>query len=397
MDSPADQTPDRDSPAFDPGILVSAVSSYLLGEMPHLTGPQVAAQAGVPYDVAKERWRALGFPEVSDDEASFTQSDVQALRLTQKLFEYDVVEPDAQTAFVRTTGRTFARLAEWQARAFMRGALDEPVDGNEEEPTGDTRTDETISLKYIDEIVPLTEQIQSFVWRRHLVSATSRLLLRESAETSTTPVAVGFVDIVGYTSRSRRLSPGELAQLIEDFEAVIDRIITEHHGQVIKTIGDEILFVSDDPVESARMALAMVDQHESDNEFPQVRVGMAYGHVLSRLGDVYGPVVNVASRLTSIAKRGRIVIDRALADSLGEQDWLRIRRMRRTSVKGYEHLEPWSLKRPRDQGNDEHGEQRGLRETIEDVVEDTFGQAAGGSSRFTRRGKPDDKPDDDAS
>src|SRR5690625_7362870 len=84
------------------------------------------------------------------------------------------------------------------------------------------------------------------------------------------------------------------------------------------------------------MALAMVDQHESDNEFPQVRVGMAYGHVLSRLGDVYGPVVNVASRLTSIAKRGRIVIDRALADSLGEQDWLRIRRMRRTSVKGYE-------------------------------------------------------------
>src|SRR5699024_11470192 len=89
MDSPADETPDRDSPAFDPGILVSAVSSYLLGEMPHLTGPQVAAQAGVPYDVAKERWRALGFPEVSDDEASFTQSDVQALRLTQQLFEYE--------------------------------------------------------------------------------------------------------------------------------------------------------------------------------------------------------------------------------------------------------------------------------------------------------------------
>src|SRR5699024_11424563 len=110
-----------------------------------------------------------------------------------------------------------------------------------------------------DQLVPLTEQLPSFGWRRHLVSATSRWLLRESAETSTTPVAVGFVDIVGYTSRSRRLSRGELAQLIEDFEAVIDRIITEHHGQVIKTIGDEILFVSDDPIECAGMGLAMVE------------------------------------------------------------------------------------------------------------------------------------------
>src|SRR5699024_6408631 len=191
--------------------------------MPTLTGPEVAEQAGVPYDLAKQRWRALGFPDVPDDEVSFTQSDVRALRLTQKLFEYDVVDPDAHTAFVRTTGRTFARLAEWQARAFMRSTL-----------SGDDT--ESLSLKYLDEIVPLTEHIQSFVWRRHLVSATSRLLLRESAETTSTPVAVGFVDIVGYTSRSRRLSPGDLAQFVENFEAVIDGIITEHHGQVIKTI-----------------------------------------------------------------------------------------------------------------------------------------------------------------
>lgn len=383
MDSQADDGSGRDSPAFDPGILVSAVSSYLLGEMPHLTGPQVAAQAGVPYEVAKERWRALGFPDVSEDEVSFTQSDVQALRVTQKLFEYDVVEPDAQTAFVRTTGRTFARLAEWQARAFMRGAL-----GSDDSGTEDTA--ESMSLKHIDEIVPLTEQIQSFVWRRHLVSATSRLLLRKSAETSATPMAVGFVDIVGYTSRSRRLSAGDLAQFIEDFEAVIDRIITEHHGQVIKTIGDEVLFVSDDANLAAQMALEMIGQHELDDDFPQVRVGMAYGHVLSRLGDVYGPVVNVASRLTSIAKRGRIVIDRTLGEMLREEDWLRVRRMRRTSVKGYEHLEPWSLKRPRDQGKDSDDERGGLRDTIEDVVEETLEQAADASSRLVRRDKPDD-------
>ena len=64
------------------------------------------------------------------------------------------------------------------------------------------------------------------------------------------------------------------------------------------------------------------------------------------MGDVFGPVVNVASRLTSVARPGSAVVDREVAESLRDDDELRLKRMRRTSVKGYEHLEPWSLKRP---------------------------------------------------
>ena len=66
------------------------------------------------------------------------------------------------------------------------------------------------------------------------------------------------------------------------------------------------------------------------------------------MGDVFGPVVNVASRLTSVARPGSIVVDRDMAEHLRDDDELRLKRMRRTSVKGYEHLEPWSLKRPRE-------------------------------------------------
>ena len=89
--------------------------------------------------------------------------------------------------------------------------------------------------------------------------------------------------------------------------------------------------------------------HYGDESFPEVRIGMAHGRVLNRMGDVYGPIVNVAARLTKVARPGTAVIDRGMAEALQNDDNLRLKRMRRTSVKGYEHLEPWSLRRPRDQ------------------------------------------------
>jgi adenylate cyclase len=81
-------------------------------------------------------------------------------------------------------------------------------------------------------------------------------------------------------------------------------------------------------------------------------VGLAWGQVLHRLGDVFGPVVNVASRLTSTARPGRVLVDRALAEALEDDDRFRLRRLRRTSVKGYRRLEPWNLRRRDDESVD---------------------------------------------
>lgn len=325
----------EDEPTFDPSVVIEAVSTFLLGEAPSLSREDVAELSGLPPEITRQRWRALGFPEVADGVVAFTHADVEALRLTQSLIDLGVIRPESEQAFIRTLGRTFARLAEWQVRAMLASVIEA---GPEEE----------LSLELLDEIVPIGERVQAYVWRRHLVGAASRLLLRESTDASGTPMCVGFADIVGYTTRSRRMSTGELAAMIDRFEEVATGLITDHHGQVIKTIGDEVLFVTDQPKEASLLALELLEEHLNDDLFPEVRVGMAYGNVLSRLGDVFGPVVNVASRLTSVAKPGRAVIDRTLADELREDEELRIRRMRRTAVKGYDHLEPWSLKRPRE-------------------------------------------------
>jgi adenylate cyclase len=326
--------PRREDHAFDPSIILEVATEYLLGETPLLTREQVAQSADIDLDVAVELWRSLGFPSVGPGRPAFTNADVEAIKATRRLIDLAVVDADAVHSFTRAVGRTYSRMAEWQTRLLFSAITD-------------SATDDDLGLEMLAELMPLVEKIQAYVWRRHLLGAAGRLLLRESSDPEGTPTAAGFVDIVGYTTRARRMTSRQLANMVDSFEQVTTGLITDHGGQVVKTIGDEVLFTLDDPVHCAHLALELTELHDDDPVFPEVRVGVAYGSVLSRFGDVFGQVVNMASRLTSIARPGTAVIDRTLADLVAADQRLRVRRMRRVAVKGYDHLEPWSLRRPK--------------------------------------------------
>ena len=295
------------------------VEALLLGERPHLTRAAVAERAGVPLDVAEQLWRMLGFPRVADDDAAFTEADVVALRQARELIELGVIGPDSQAALVRTWGRSFARLAEWQAELLAEVDPDNAL---------------------ADALLPRVEQLQAYAWRRHLASAAARTL--DPDEGTTAALAVGFVDIVGYTSRSKRLDQAGLVAWLEGFESAATEIVVEHGGRIIKTIGDEILFVAEDPATAAEAVLLMTEREEP---FPQVRAGLAYGDVVSRLGDVFGPTVNIASRLTSVARPGTVLVDRGCCDALAEQAAYRVKPVPRAAVKGYARLQPFVLRR----------------------------------------------------
>ena len=222
-------------PSLDSSDVIKAITELMLGESPQLTRADVSELSGVDPDIAKQRWRALGFPEADDGDAAFTHADVEALKLTQELVELGIIEADTEQAFIRTIGRSFARLAEWQVRAFL-GSM---ASGSQDEmAAGD--------LAELEKVVPLGEKVQAYVWRRHLVNAASRLLLTEAGDVDASPMVVGFADIVGYTSRSRTMTRQELTDMVERFEEVTAGLITDHHGHVVKTIGDEVLFVADD-------------------------------------------------------------------------------------------------------------------------------------------------------
>ncbi len=159
-------------------------------------------------------------------------------------------------------------------------------------------------------------------------------------------LAVCFVDIVGYTSRSKGLDQRGLVGWLEHFEAEATGIVVDHGGRIIKTIGDEVLFVADRAADAAEAALLMTERGaDADHEFPAVRAGIAYGDVVSRLGDVFGPTVNIAARLTSVARPGTVLADRGCHEELADAPAYTFRELRRTPVKGYARLHPWALRR----------------------------------------------------
>ena len=324
--------------------MIDLLEAFLLDEEPSMTGQQLADDVGIEFDQARQRWRSLGFSAVDNDVVAFTRADEDALRLTERLSELGFVDPGDEQALIRSLGRSFARLADWQMGLLAKQIDLDSMDADE------------IS-KVMTQLVPAVESLQNYVWRRHTLAAASRLLLAAEREDSdghepaepedgTELTGVGFADIVNYTRQSRSLSRSELTNLIDGFEARALEIITAHGGRIVKTIGDEVLFVADETEAIARIGLELVEERLRDEDFPELRVGLAWGPTVARLGDVLGPVVNIASRLTSTSRPGRVLIDKCLAEKLEDHENFRLRRVRRTSVKGYRKLEPWSLRRP---------------------------------------------------
>ncbi len=338
---------------------LEVIEAYLLGEPPSLTRIEVSEQAGVPLEVSVELWRLMGFPAQTDDAIAFTSLDVQALRDTRDLIDLGILGPDRQAALVRTWGRSYARLAEWQAALLTSRALESGADPAE------------ILTQMTEEVLPRVDALQSYVWRRHLVSAGSRMLAVEEPGSPVLHQAVVFVDIVGYTSRSKSLTEAELVDWLEHFESETLDLVVDRGGRIIKNIGDEVLLVTDEVADAAEIALLMTARGSDDQDrFPEVRAGIAYGPVVTRLGDVFGPTVNIASRLTSIARPGSVVIDQGAYERLsgrvhhedpgtgdpseapdGEPGGgaggsaYTMRRIRRVSVKGYSRLRAWALRR----------------------------------------------------
>jgi adenylate cyclase len=293
---------------------------------------EVTEAAGVSLDRTRRLWMAMGFAEVGDDECVFTDGDVEALRIWGALVGTGLVAQADEASVARALSQPLSRLADWQAQQVLARSRDL-----------DAGPDQLADLA--EGLLPVIEGLQSYVWRRHLAAATGRALSSAGDELSTRTSVVGFADIVGYTTTTRHAGSDELSALLEAFEKDATETIATYRGRVVKTVGDEVLFVTDAAADAAEIALRLADPARSDQGLPMLRVGMAMGPVLSRFGDVYGSVVNLAARLTALARPGTVLVDKELADALRADYQLRARRP--VAVRGYHHLRSWSLRRAR--------------------------------------------------
>jgi len=129
-------------------------------------------------------------------------------------------------------------------------------------------------------------------------------------------MAVGFADMVGFTAMSERLSLDDLAGVVDRFEEISLDVVTSEGGRIVKTMGDECMFVADSARAAARIGVRLAEHHTDDAYAADVRIGLACGPVLPADGDYFGPTVNLASRLVGIADPGNVLISAAMRAEL---------------------------------------------------------------------------------
>ncbi|WP_017626013.1 adenylate/guanylate cyclase domain-containing protein [Nocardiopsis chromatogenes] len=332
------------------------IEAALLGGEARHTRAEAVRLSGAPPEFAGRVWRALGFPSRGEDAAAFTDSDVEALRTAADLLADGKVDEEAAIRLARSMGQTMARLAEWQTSIVSNLAFGrregEDAEGPEgpEGPEGAGDDDGLGPLVGLTrELLPDVEKLLVHIWRRQLAASSARRLafMESSDDAAPTyfPLAVGFADLVSFTNLSRELDEVELAEVVEGFESTATDIVSSGGGRVVKTLGDEVFFVANTPRQAAEIALRLSDGVATDIEVPDVRVGVAFGPILALLGDVFGTTVNRASRLTSFARPGSVLIDDAMAEQLEGESALQVAAVRPRHAHGLGRLQPYALRR----------------------------------------------------
>ncbi|WP_067573209.1 adenylate/guanylate cyclase domain-containing protein [Nocardia acidivorans] len=326
-------------------LVQSVVEPYLLNGPRKYNRREVAKRTGVPSSLTRRLWVSLGFPADPDDDAvEYTDADVEAAKAFSRLNVLASADIHRQTTAARTLGRSMARLAEWQVDLVTEEILARIAARTDEDPAADR---EEIARVVTAEVVEEFEALQRYAFRRHLDAAISRSLDNGAVAGDTMRVlSVGFADMVGYTRLTRHLDPEELSALLEAFETATSNAITAHGGWVIKNVGDEVMFAAATAEQGARIALAIQEAATASHGVTQeLRVGLAYGHVLQRFGDLYGSVVNVAARLTGVARPGTVLIDDGAAQAVRGNPQFDLRDLRTVRVRGINRLHGHVLRR----------------------------------------------------
>ncbi len=304
--------------------VLDRIAELILGDPVELTRDEAAAAATTTVERARLFWRAMGFPDVGDRRA-FTRNDVVCLQQLVSWVDSGLIEQDRAVEVVRGLGQSTSRLADWQVGTMARilADSDEPVDLDE-------------VVEGLAEMLPGLEALLVHAWRRHLAAVIGRGLeiSEDESDHEVALATVGFADIAGFTRLVRVLADEELAAMVEAFETGAADVVAAHGARLVKTLGDEVMFVAADSDSAVGIASAMHRLGGRGESAMHLRIGLATGRLVTVMGDYYGDTVNRASRLTAVAKPGTTLIDQATEESLGEPSTYVVRHLRPRPLRG---------------------------------------------------------------
>jgi adenylate cyclase len=293
--------------------MAEPLDPYSFRDKPYLTGPEAAEKAGVDYETARRLRRAMGLPEVADDDVEFDDRDVEAVALMKRLNEFGVPLDDLINV-ARVYGQAYGRIADAETRVF-RETFVKPL----REDGKSAREIEKELAPAVERMLELLASTTDYVHRRHLAMALTQLTA-DSSGTGTEVLAVGFADLVDFSRLTEDLhGSGGVSTMIERFEDVAVEKCLEHDVRMVKMIGDATMFVSPNSDGAVAAAVAIVKAVGDDEVLAGARAGLDRGEVVPLGGDYFGPPINVAARITAFARPGTTVISRDVLESMKEE------------------------------------------------------------------------------
>lgn len=282
-----------------------AADRRLLGGSP-ISHVAAADASGIELEMLERILRASGF---TPDRAALTTETVDLFRqfaAARALFSDDEI-----LHFTRVMGSSLARIADAANTLFL---LDVELPMRSSKPT---ELEMAKTQLFAVELLDVVDVSIAKLFRLHMDAAIgrSREARKGSSGLEVAPMAVGFVDLVGYTSLTETATTHELLDLVLHFEGRAYDLVAEHGGRVVKLIGDEVMYTAVSARAAASIALALVEELRARGDVAP-RGGIAYGYVLSHGGDCYGSTVNLASRVADVAVPWEVLVTEALASRL---------------------------------------------------------------------------------
>jgi adenylate cyclase len=289
------------------------VERALAGGGPRYTPREVAEISGVDLGLLQHAAAALGVPYPDPDLRSLTEVDLEQARRVKAFLAAGLPE-DGIVGVARTIGLGTARIAEANRELVIR-TLMQP---------GDTERD--LALRFAaaaENMMPLIGPSLIYALQAHTLEQVRRDVIGAADLASgemgaTAELAICFADLVEFTKLGEELPTQELGLVAGRLEGMATAV-AEPPVRLVKLIGDAAMLVSAEAGPLLEAALRMVEASEAaGDDFPRLRAGIAYGSALSQTGDYYGRPVNLASRITAVAKPGSVLVDDAAKEAAGD-------------------------------------------------------------------------------
>ncbi len=283
--------------------LTGDLARYVVRPGTRLTAEEARAKTSLTVEEFDELSLASGFPT---DGASpgYTEADARIFEIFHVARAF-FTEAELLN-FIRVVSTSLSRVTD-AAVSLFASDIEAPImqSGGSELEVGRQQL-EAIGL--LEQVVPVLETMM----RLHMELSTDRRGEASGTGKSTMRMGVGFIDLVGFTPQSLDLDDNELSSLLMAFERTAHNTVTDGGGRVVKLIGDEVMFVAVDPAALCTIAQRLVQEYSRGGHVTP-RGGLAYGEMLSRSGDYFGPIVNTASRIGDLAVPNELLVTPELA------------------------------------------------------------------------------------